>query len=321
LAKTLKVGDALDTNAAMTQVTSIKGAPKTVSLREPDNIAPCCNVVSIAKDKQIANGLLSGIITNAGKPFDAVAPFYGVVIAKDLTTGVLHVLDTSIDTAEPIAGINGTANPAEPVNNIKGKVDPAEPVGSMKRAMSKVIDELKMDDPVWISGNHGMVKGKGGMYAFKLRGAEGKDSQPWVLEPDPRAEGRYGIIRTNWHAKVGSGYQAVSVYLPGKRDKPEYKEYFKKEHSVLEDEYDIVVNGIQLDKVPVKAGHATRILLGALHSTAKYENQLVILDSKDRTGAKIQGGETIALPAGTYHIKVGTRTISVEVKENEVTEF
>ena len=32
--------------------------------------------------------------------------------------------------------------------------------------MSKAIDDLKVDDPVWISGTHGMFKSKGAMYAF-----------------------------------------------------------------------------------------------------------------------------------------------------------
>jgi hypothetical protein len=73
--------------------------------------------------------------------------------------------------------------------------------------------------------------------------------------------------------------------------------------------------------VPVKVGHATRILLGALHSTADYAKQLAIHDSKDQLVMKIQGGTIIGLPIGTYHLKVGTRTFKVEIKENEVTEF
>ena len=54
---------------------------------------------------------------------------------------------------------------------------------------------------------------------------------------------------------------------------------------------------------------------------AKFANQLKILDSKDRPVNAIQGGTVIALPIGTYHLKVGTRTIKVEIKENETTEL
>ena len=309
LARSLKIGDELDADPAMSRIVSIKGVAKTVSLQEPDAVEPCCGVVSIAKDKQIANGLLSGIMTNAGKPYDAVAPFHGVVIAKDLTSGVLHVLDTSVDGVTPI-------------NDIKGQVNPAGPITEMRRTMSKVIDKVKVGDPVWVTGGYGSLRVDGSKYAFMLRGAEPVGSiKAWVMEPDPKAEGRYGIVRTNWHEKVGSGYQAIKVFLPGKRDADEYSEFFKKEHSVMEGEYDIVINGAQLEKVPVKAGHATRILLGALRSTAKYENQLAIHDSKGRPVAKIQGTETIALPIGTYQMKVGTRMVKVEIKENEVTNF
>ncbi len=289
---TMRVGDEVKADWKTGALIDIKGIAKTAALIEPDPGEPCCNVVAVAKDKAIANGLLSGIITAAGKPYDAVAPFHGVVIAKDLKSGALHVLEMSVEA-----------------HNATGKV------------ASAVIDDVKASDPVWMEGTFGLVRAKGRMHAFKLRGAEGKDKQPWVLEPDAKAEGRYGIIRTNWHAKTGSGYQEIKVFLPGKRDQDEYHENFKKEHSVIEGEYDISINGMFLEKVPIKAGHATRILLGALRSTAKYENQLAIQNSKDQSVAKIQGGEIIGLPLGTYHLKVGTRTVKVDVKENEVTEF
>jgi len=299
LAKALKAGDALDADADMKNVTSIKGALRTVALVEPDAIEPCCSIVTIAKDKSIANALLSGIVSTGGKPYDAVAPFYGVVIAKELKTGAFHVLDTSVQVVQNAA----TADPKATI-----------------MAMSKAIDDLKVDDPVWITGKHGMFKSKGVMYAFKLRGAE-TDGGPWVVEPDAKATGRFGNIRTNWHEKTSSAFQAIYVYLPGKRDKDEYHNFFKTEHSVMEGEYDFKINGAFLENVPVKAGHATRILLGALHWTGPYANQLVIHDSKDRRVNGIQGGTIIALPIGTYNVKVGTRTVKVEIKENEITEF
>lgn len=299
LAKTLKAGDALDADVDMKNVASIKGVAKTATLIEPDALEPCCSIVTIAKDKSIANALLSGIVSTGGKPYDAVAPFYGIVIAKDLKTGAFHVLDTSIQVVQNAA----TADPK-----------------TKAMTMSKAIDDLKVDDPVWISGKHGMFKSKGVMYAFRLRGAE-SDGGPWVVEPDAKAVGRFGIIRTNWHEKTSSAFEAIYVYLPGKRDKDEYHEYWKTEHSVMEGEYDLKINGMMLENVPVKAGHATRILLGALHWTGPFANQLKILDSKDRPVNAIQGGTIIALPIGTYHLKVGTRTVNVEIKENEITEF
>lgn len=294
----IKVGDEVKADWKTNKLVSVKGAARTLPLVEPDYGEPCCNVVVVAKDKAIANGLLSGIITGGGKPYDAVAPFYGIVIAKDLKTGAFHVLDTSV-AVEGETPAGATSHPM---------------------TMSKAIDEIKVDDPVWIYGKYGAFKSKGVLYGFKLRGAE-TDGGPWVVEPDPKAVGRYGIIRTNWPEKTGSGYQAIYVYLPGEREKQEYYEFWKKEHSVMEGEYDIKINGMILEKVPIKAGHATRILMGAIHSTAPYATQLTINDTKDRKVMAIQGGETIALPIGTYHLKVGTRTIKVEVKENEVTEF
>ena len=71
----------------------------------------------------------------------------------------------------------------------------------------------------------------------------------------------------------------------------------------------------------MKAGHASVIQLGALHSMAEYATQLPIRDLKDREVARIQGGEVISLPVGTYHIRVGTRMVDALIKDNQITDF
>lgn len=148
-----------------------------------------------------------------------------------------------------------------------------------------------------------------------------KAASSWKLELDPKAEGGFGSIRTDWHPKTNQAYELVTVFLPGKRDAHEYKEHFKREHSVLAGEYDVSINGMVLEKVPVKAGHATVIQLGALHSMADYSTQLAICDSKEREVATIQGGEVIALPVGTYRVRVGTRYVEAKVTDHQLTDF
>lgn len=295
--ESLKIGDEAKVDWKAGTLSELKGVKKAAALVQPDNIDPCCNVVVVAKDRAIANGLLSGIVTGGGKPYDAVAPFHGIIVVKDSKSGQYYVLDTAVlSEKEAPAG--------SPPNFL----------------MSKVIDEVKVDSPVWINGKYGMFKQGETTYAFKIRGAD-NDGGPWVIEPDPEAVGRYGMVRTNWHEKSSPNHQSIKVYLPGKRDADEYHEVWKTKHSVMEGEYDIVINGMVLEKVPVKAGYATRILMGALRSTAPYAQQLHIMDTKDRAVRTLQGGETVALPIGTYHLKVGTRTINIEVKENQVTDF
>lgn len=295
--ESLKIGDLAKVDWKAGTLSELKGVKKTTALVQPDTIEPCCSVVVVAKDRAIANGLLSGIVTGGGKPYDAVAPFHGIIVVKDSKTAQYYVLDTAV--------LSEKEAPAGSPPNL---------------LMSKVIDDVKVDSPVSINGKYGMFKQGDALYAFKIRGAD-NDGGPWVIEPDEKAKGRYGIIKTNWHEKVGSGHQSIHVYLPGKTDEYEYREYWKTEHSIMEGEYDVWINGALLEKMPVKAGHATRILLGALNSTAPFAQQLHIYDAKDRKVRSIQGGETVALPIGTYHLKVGTRTVNVEVKENEVTEF
>jgi len=143
----------------------------------------------------------------------------------------------------------------------------------------------------------------------------------WRLELDPKAEGHFGIIRTPWHPKTNQAYEAITVFRPGKRDAHEYQEHFKQDHSVLEGEYDVSINGMVLEKVPVKAGHASVIQLGALHSLAEYATQLPICDLNDREVARIQGGEVISLPVGTYHVRVGTRMVDAVIQDGQLTDF
>lgn len=288
----LRVGDPVEADWAAGSLTKAGSLTRALPLTEPAAAAPCCAVVAVAKDRAIANGLLAGIVTTAGKPYDAVAPFHGVVIAKDTASGALHVLEMAVEATQ------GTGTVGSPL-----------------------IDSVKTDDPVAVEGAYGYLQARGQTFAFGLRGAETRDAQPWVIEPDAKAQGRYGIIRTVWHEKSSAAFQRIKVYLPGKRDKDEYHEDWKREHSVIEGEYDVMINGMVLEKTPVKAGHATRILLGALRSTAKFADQLTILDAKDRLVAKIQGGNVIALPIGIYHLKVGTRTLKIAIKEGEVTDF
>lgn len=150
---------------------------------------------------------------------------------------------------------------------------------------------------------------------------EPKEKKPWVVEPDARATGRFGLLITPWIQGTSSGHQRIYVYLPGKRDKDEYHEDWKTEHRLFEGEYDVMVNGMVLEKVPIKPGHATRILLGALKFTGSFSQQLVITDAKSVKVRTIQGGETVSLPIGEYNAKIGTRTVKVEIKEGETSEF
>lgn len=338
LAKELKVGDVVDADAAMAKLVKVKGLDRTVTLREPDGVEPCCAVVAVVKDKATAEALLAGILANPNadpaepvnkpgtNPAEPVNALRNKIKGADLVNGIKADFSSELNGAEPVNGIIVARNLSTGALHVLNAsvIDP----GTMGSVASPITGSVRLGDPVYVepASRMAMLKTQTGTYAFNLRGIKKtsepiNDMKPWVVEADAKAQGRNGIIRTNWHEKSGAGYQRIYVYLPGKRDQNEYNENWKTEHTVMEGEYDLVINGMVLEKVPVKVGHATRIRLGALRSTAAYANQLHILDSKDRKVNNIQGGEVIALPIGIYHLKVGTRTVKVEIKENEVTEF
>lgn len=339
----MKVGDEVKANWKTGTLVDIKGVAKTATLQEPDSLDSCCNVVAVVKDRATMQALLGSIFAEP--------------VNKPNVNPAEPVSRPNVNPAEPITGLRSKIKSVDAVNGIQAdfgnELNGAEPVSGlilarnnltgalhalnasvladdeMGQTSAPITSSVKIGDPVSIDATTGiaMLKAQGGTYAFNLRGIK-KTAEPvnaakgpWVVEPDPKAEGRFGIVRTNWHEKTSSAFQAIYVYLPGKRDRDEYHEFFKTEHSVMVGEYDVKVNGRMLENVPVKAGHATRILLGALRSTAKFENQLAIYDTKDRLVMKIQGGNVIALPIGIYDLKVGTRTVKVEIKENQVSDF
>jgi hypothetical protein len=326
LAAELKLGDAVDADGAMRQITMVKGAAKTAALIEPDGIEPCCSVVAVVKDKAAMEALLGAMFAEpVGNPAEPVndirgkargaapindivskihgaEPISGIVVATNTTTGALHVLNLSVADAN-----------------------------SMEAVSAPITSGVKIGDPVYLDpvNGIGMMKSAGETYAFNLRGIK-KTAEPvgakgpWVIEPNPEMKGRFGRIVTKWHEKTSSGHEAINVYLPGtdpKTGKAEYTEYWKTDHDQMEGEYDVSINGAMLKNLPVKAGHNTRILMGALRSTAAWGNILYVHDVNDKEISSLQGTEVLALPIGTYHLKVGTRMVPIVISEDELIEF
>jgi hypothetical protein len=341
----LKVGDEVKANWKTGSLMEIKGIANTAALIQPDYGAPCCGVVAVVKDRATVQALLGGILSNVdanpaepvGKA-DPINELRSKIKGIDAVKGIQADFGSLLDPAEPVG--KPTVHSADPINGIVLVRDNTTgafhmlnlsvlPETGTGQVSAPITSSVKIGDPVSIDPATGIatLKTDTGLYAFNLRGIKktaepvGATKVPWVVEPDPKAEGRFGLIRTNWHEKTTNGFWNLYVFLPGKRDADEYHSFQQKENSVMEGEYDLRINGMFLENVPVKAGHATRILLGALHYTAPFANQLIILDSKDRRVNGIQGGTIIALPIGTYNLKVGTRMIKIEIKENEVTDF
>lgn len=326
----LKVGDEVKANWKSNALVEMKGVAKTAALVEPDYVEPCCGVVAVVKDRAAMQALLGGIFAEPGNntkdPAEPVNGFTKNIKGIDAINGVQADFGNVLDGAEPVNGIILARNIATGALHVLNASVLAS--DGLSQTSAPITSSVRIGDPVSIDAAAGIAMLKSGTatYAFNLRGIKKygepiNDLRAWVVEPDANAKGQYGIVKTEWHEKAISGHRSLYVYLPGEREKHEYYELQKREHSVLIGEYDMKVNGVLLEKVPVKAGHATRILMGALHYNADYANQLSVFDAKDRLSLKMQGGETFAIPIGNYYAKVGTRTMKIEIKENQVTEF
>jgi hypothetical protein len=335
VASGVKVGDAVDVDLGGMRVTGVKGAARTAQIREPDSSEPCCNVVAFATDSAALEALLRGLsgaeptgATNAANP--------------NMDTGsALKALLARVSNAEPVGANSATVDfrsllkGVEPIN---GAVDPAEPVGAIVLLRNittnayHVVAVSGTPPPGAIgSGATAAIDERSGLAYFRAsnqtfshplyRPAKGgpENKGPWEITPDASLKGITGKLLTNFPQDTDGAWRGVWVYNVGTTDQVSYM-VIGEPHVIVEGEYDVKVNDVKLLRVPIKKGHVTRILLGALKFAAGGQNRRSIWDASGKTELfQMNEYETVGIPQGTYSIKAGSRVVTFEIRDGEVT--
>jgi hypothetical protein len=330
----LQPGDLLDADLGGMRVTSVKGAARTAPIRDPDFGTPCCAVVAYVTDSAALEALLRGIA--GAEPVGA-----NNAANPNMDAGsALKALLNRVSSAEPVGANSATVDfksllsPAEPIQNM---VDPAEPVGAivlLRDAASgtyHVVAVSGAPPPGAIgSGAMAAVDPQSGFAVFRsgassyahplYRPAKSAEARgPWVLTPKPEIQGMMGKLVTNFPAATNGTWRGVWVYNVGTTDQVSYM-VVGEPHTIVEGEYDVKVNEVRLSRVPIKRGHETRILLGAVKFAAGGQNRRSIFDASGKTELfQMNEYEIVGVPVGTYSIKAGARVFTFEVKDGEVT--
>ena len=333
----LKAGDAVDVDLGGMRVTGVKGAARTAQIREPESLEPCCGVVAFATDSAALEALLRGL--TGAEPVGA-----NNAANPNMDTGsALKALLSRVGNAEPVGANSATVDfksllkGAEPINSI---IDPAEPVGAivLLRDLSSsayhVVAVSGTPPPGAIgSGATAVVDERSGVALFRANnqtyshplyrparsGPENKG--PWVLTANAELKGMMGKLVTNFPTETDGTSRGVWVYNVGTADQVSYM-VVGEPHNIIEGEYDVKVNDVRLSRVPIKRGHETRILIGAVKFAAGGQNRRAIFDASGKTELfRMNENETGGLPQGTSSLKAGTRVVTFEIKDGEITEL
>ena len=336
VAATLKPGDDVVADLGGMRVTSVKGAARTAQIREPDAIEPCCGVVAFATDSAALEALLRGL--SGAEPTGANnAP------NPNMDTGsALKSLLARVSNAEPVGATSATVDfrsllrGSEPINGI---IDPVEPVNGI--ALLRDLDSgayhvvaVSGTPPPGVigSGATSSIDDKTGVALFRSNNqtyshplyrpsARSENKGPWVVTPDAALRGIQGRLVTNFPENTDGTGRQVYVFSPGTTEQVSYQGTGG-DHELIEGGYDVKIEEVTLKNVPIKRGHETRILVGALAFAARGQSFIAIFDATGETQLfQMLGYEVKGMPAGTYSLKAGSRVVPFEIKDGEVTEL
>jgi hypothetical protein len=221
---------------------------------------------------------------------DPAEPVSGIALVRDITTGAHHVVV-----------ISGTPPPGV--------------IGSAMTGSGIAIDG-KSGFAVFRSNNQAFT------YPLYRPGADSLRKGPWVITPNAQLRGIIGRLVTKIPEKVESSGRLIYVYAPGTTSDHVSMAVLAEDQDIVEGDYDVKVMRVTVPNVPIKKGHETRLLIGALAFAGKDQALHYVFDAEGKKQLFYMiGYEVIAVPAGTYSLKAGTRVIPFIVKDGEVTEL
>lgn len=241
-----------------------------------------------------------------------------------------NIIDLVVDPAEPVNGITQVrVNNAEPVGM---QVNNAEPVGivTVRNKVTgetmriyvpkKVIKGINVGDPAYSEPVNGLVviqaqaAGELLSYGFYATSEKSND-KPWVIKKLNNKTGSGKIL-----AELPSGTEFdVTIYTAG-TGKVLSNTMMQKTFVLLPGSYDVEINKIKLEGVPVEKGNDTRIKTGILHITNPTTWTLY-----DESGQKVLINATSkqkrGLPVGKYKLALMGQNQIIEIKDGETIEF
>jgi hypothetical protein len=143
----------------------------------------------------------------------------------------------------------------------------------------------------------------------------GEDCCP--IAPNTELLGATGRLLV--HAMEGVENFRVDVFKAGTTDRAA-DWYGNRTNDLIPGRYDVVVNGVKLENVPIDRRSDTNIRLGALAINLSGNARWEVYDaSKDTRYTDGYGSKMIALPVGKYAVKIAGGFLEIEIKDGQVT--
>lgn len=267
-----------------------------------------------------------------------VLKYFGEPVAKPVINTAEPVGKPIINNAEPVGIVNLQIDNVEPCCAITDlQIDNAEPVGRVTarnkttgknikfNASALVLKGVTIGDPVYADPccNMAIVQVKSGAetqaYGYYINSDDGNSnsSDKWVITPVATMKGVLGGLDINFPADVE---RLFLVYRPADNQFLTSVSKNAQSFTIAPGEYRFLITEVPVDNVPIKKGHITRVKMGFLNIVSEGHWELYN-DTKEKFYTSGNKQKRIALPIGSYQLKLSTEFYPVEIKDGKTVEY
>ena len=323
--KAIKKGDAVNIDAASKKITGISGAIRNYPVIEPNKAQPV--------------GILATMrIDNASPINDIVTP------KTNTATPISNIVSIQLDNAEPITDIvTPKINNAQPVG--KPTVNNAGPINGFAivtaqgksgktfqfKVPAAIAKTLKVGDPAYaepindfaiVQSSYGNSNGQMNSYGYPATSGEATSGNEnatakWVVTPVATMKGVLGRLNINFPAEVERN---ILIYQPADDKFITSVSRNDKTYTITPGVYKFTITNVPIDNVPIKKAHETRLKMGYLNVVSEGDWHLYD-GTKEKAYTSGNKPQKIALPIGSYQLKLGLEFYPFEIKDTEVVEL
>jgi hypothetical protein len=343
----IKKGDAIKMNLQLKKVTAVSGAVTDYKIIDPDKEEPVgiitmlridnAEPVGAAKEKTGGSDAVNTVVKNKMNPqepcctifniqSDPLEPCCNIVSFKNNSNGSVSIFKAPKQISstfkvgqpvyvEPVSGMKFTN--AEPINDIKSTT--AEPVNTMQINYSDPVNGIAI-----VQSSYGNSSGQMNSYGYAASSgdganANGSSTDKWVVTPVTNMKGVLGRLNSNFPAGI-TWTMDIYTQADNKMVNLITSNHNIKTSSLSPGEYAIRFTGVQLENVPIKKGYETRLKAGFLNIVSDGSWDLYDA-AKENIHTSNTKPQKIALPVGSYQLKLGGQFYPVEIKDGETVEL
>ncbi len=289
----IKKGDEVSASPKLDKITAINGVPKTYVTVRPNYATPCCGIVSVR--------------------LDGAAPCCGMVHLKNNSSGKQYEISVPKEILATLKAGDKVLWDAE--NQLAIVQSSYGVIGRLTNSYG-----YAATSPLGEVGDH---PNNGDLNPDKKMETVTNETDKWVIVADKtikKGMGRLNLVFADsviWSVDI---YNSSKKFITNHsimdiRNASDTRKYYEMTPGI----YHFKLNTVMVENVPIEAGKETRLKHGVLDITA---NELWELRSETKkfltSGNK---PKKMAIPIGSYHLKLGLEFYTVAIKDRETVEY